>query len=172
MIGARGRDAMNYVVRPAIIRSIGLASLAWAVCCSGRAPTAPPSVVTPTVARVTVTGTISTVASSAQFTATATMSDNTTQDVTTQATWRSSDSTVVTVSATGVVSALAAGDADVTATYSNVTGVMHVRPLDVGGRQIAVPCAYGIAPSSIGDVPPAGGQYATEVTRSAGACPW
>jgi hypothetical protein len=46
--------------------------------------------------------------------------------VTAQATWQSSSTSVVTVNSSGVVSGIGAGDADVTATYQNVSGRMHV----------------------------------------------
>ena len=57
-----------------------------------------------------------------QFDAKATLSDSTTQDVTSSATWQSSDATVATVSASGVVTGVAAGTVTVTATYQNVSG--------------------------------------------------
>ena len=50
----------------------------------------------------------------------------TSQSVTAQASWQSSNNAVATVSAAGVVTGLAAGDADISATYQNVTGRMHV----------------------------------------------
>lgn len=54
-----------------------------------------------------------------QLTATATMTDSTTQDVTTLATWSSSNTTVATVNANGVVKLLKQGSVTVTATYYN-----------------------------------------------------
>jgi uncharacterized protein YjdB len=71
-----------------------------------------------------------------QFTATAVYSDNTTQDVTAQATWQSSDTTAAQVStggggggpggpgggARGTVTALAAGSSTISATFNGVTG--------------------------------------------------
>jgi uncharacterized protein YjdB len=63
----------------------------------------------------------------AQFTATATLSNGTTQDVTSQATWQSSNAAVATVTPTGIVRSVAAGEADISATYSSVSGSRQVR---------------------------------------------
>lgn len=90
-----------------------------AACGSQSTPTAPA-----TVASVAVTGTAPGVGASASFSATATLSDGTTQTVTSQATWASSNPSVATVNA-GTVSGLAPGEADITATYQNVTGRAH-----------------------------------------------
>jgi hypothetical protein len=53
----------------------------------------------------------------------ATMSDGTTADVTSKATWQSLDTAIATVSSSGNVSGVAAGDVAVQATYLNVTGM-------------------------------------------------
>ena len=58
-----------------------------------------------------------------QMTATATLSNGTTQDVTAQATWQSANTAVATVSSTGLVTGVAAGSAAITATYQNVSGI-------------------------------------------------
>jgi RHS repeat-associated protein len=52
------------------------------------------------------------------FTATATMTDGTTQDFTTQVVWTSSNTTVATIVSTGVASALAAGETTITAKWT------------------------------------------------------
>ena len=57
-----------------------------------------------------------------QLVAVAGFSDGSTQDVTSQAGWRSSDSTVASVSAAGLVTPLANGSALITATYQGVAG--------------------------------------------------
>jgi hypothetical protein len=54
------------------------------------------------------------------------MSDGTTQPVTNTARWSSSNSTVATVSASGAVTGVAAGDADITAAYQTTSGKVHV----------------------------------------------
>ena len=86
-----------------------------------------PAAPTPTVNAVTVSGTSPALGETSQFTATATLSTGTTQDVTAQATWQSSDGAVASVSGSGVVRSMAVGEADITATYSGVRGSQHVR---------------------------------------------
>jgi RHS repeat-associated protein len=61
-----------------------------------------------------------------QFNAIATLLDNSTRDVTSSATWSSANPGVATVSATGVVTAVTTGSADITATFSGLTGIAHV----------------------------------------------
>jgi len=86
-------------------------------------PTAPPA---PTVNALTVTGSAPLVGATSQFTATAAFSNGTTQNVTSQASWRSSNPSVASVNGSGVVSGLAAGTADVTATYQSASGTTHL----------------------------------------------
>ena len=78
-------------------------ALGIAACGSQSTPTAPA-----TVASVAVNGTAPGAGASAPFSATATLSDGTTQIVTSQATWTSSNTSVATVSA-GTVSGLRRG---------------------------------------------------------------
>ena len=59
------------------------------------------------------------------MTATATLSNSTTQNVTSQATWQSSNQVVATVNS-GLVTALQAGTVDITATYQNVNGSVRL----------------------------------------------
>jgi len=59
------------------------------------------------------------------LTATATLSNSTTQNVTSQATWQSSNQVVATVNI-GLVTALQAGTVDITATYQNVNGSVRL----------------------------------------------
>jgi len=56
-----------------------------------------------------------------QFVATATLSDGTPQDVTTQASWSSSMPAVASVSATGIAAGVGPGIATITATYSGLS---------------------------------------------------
>jgi len=95
---------------------VGAVVLAAAAVACG-SPTAPA-----TVKSVVVTGSAPAVGSSSQFTATATMSNGTTLDVTSSSTWSSSDSTVATVSTTGTVTGVAEGSASIQATYLSVSG--------------------------------------------------
>ncbi len=97
--------------------------------CGGSSPSTPsmPAAPTLTVSSVTVNGSLSAPGETAQFTATAMLSNGATQDVTAQATWRSSDASVAVVSSGGVVRSVAAGEADLTATYSGVAGLQHLK---------------------------------------------
>jgi len=61
------------------------------------------------------------VPSTVQFTATATYTDGTTGDVTSNCTWNAIPSSVVSISSTGLATALAVGTATVTATARGVT---------------------------------------------------
>ncbi|MGH9408877.1 MAG: Ig-like domain-containing protein [Vicinamibacterales bacterium] len=54
----------------------------------------------------------------------AAMSDGTSQDVTSASTFTSSDVTIGTVSATGVVTGIASGTVTITATYQGLTAVI------------------------------------------------
>ncbi|MQA29017.1 MAG: hypothetical protein GEU82_04145 [Luteitalea sp.] len=68
----------------------------------------------------------------AQLTATATLSDNSTQNVTTTATWESSNTVVASVNA-GLVTARAPGVADISATFQGVRGTA---PVSVGAASV------------------------------------
>jgi hypothetical protein len=104
--------------------------LAGVVACSGGDSSGPkptgPNTPTISVSSVSVTGTPPTIGGTVQFTAMATFSNGITQDVTSQATWQSSNPAILTVSALGVVTAVGLGDADVRATYQSVSGSQHV----------------------------------------------
>jgi hypothetical protein len=109
---------------------VGLCVLLLTQACGGSdsspAPTPTPPVVTLT--SVTISG-ISDTASVGQqvaLKATANRSDGTTVDVTAQATWASSNRVVADVSTTGSLTTLAAGLADIRATYNGVTGVLQL----------------------------------------------
>jgi hypothetical protein len=64
-----------------------------------------------------------TVGSTQQFTAQALSTDGSITNVTSQATWASTDQSVATVSSTGVVTGVGPGQANITAYYSGVTSV-------------------------------------------------
>jgi hypothetical protein len=91
------------------------------------APTTPTPTPTPTatVRAVTVTST-GTNPSSFQMGARADMSDGASRDVTMLSKWESSNATIATVSATGVLTVLGSGQVEVRATYQNVTGAMNL----------------------------------------------
>ena len=79
----------------------------------------------PTTTSVVVTGTVPAVGETSQLTARI-ISNGTTQDVTTQATWSSSNTAIATVSATGLLKVLQLGGATITATYQSVSGTLSV----------------------------------------------
>ena len=104
-----------------IIAALGLligATLVTAACGSSTSPSS--------VASIAVTGTAPAVGAVTQLTATATLSDGTTQDVTNSATWLASDPTVVTVSATGAVTGVRPGTTSVFVTVGAVTGALQL----------------------------------------------
>ncbi len=113
---------------------------------SPAAPSPAPAPAAPTVTAITVTGpgcaagisggpsirTLCTakdvrIGSTVQLVATATLSDSSTQSVTGQAQWTSSNQTVATVSNTGLVTILTTGETDVLATYQGKSGGHTVR---------------------------------------------
>jgi trimeric autotransporter adhesin len=73
---------------------------------------------------VTVAGTTTFTAANqtSQLTATEGLADGTSQDVTSQATWQSSNPAIATVSATGLVTSGALGQATITATFQGLSG--------------------------------------------------
>src|SRR5438067_972940 len=91
--------------------------------CSDSSPAPTPS---PSVSSVSVTGSTPNVGATTQFSATATLSNGTTQAVTSQASWQSTDTTVATVSSSGAVTGVDGGNADVRATYSGVAGSLGI----------------------------------------------
>jgi hypothetical protein len=77
------------------------------------------------VLSIAVDGSAPTIGTTTRFTALARLSDGSTQTVTTQATWQSSVPSVATVTNTGMVTGVSGGSTDITATYLNVSGVVH-----------------------------------------------
>lgn len=80
-------------------------------------------------------------AAAAQFTATATLSNSSTQAVTGQAAWTSSNTQVATVSASGAATPLSAGEAEIRATYQGATATARLTvtatpppPASISGR--------------------------------------
>ncbi len=99
-----------------------------------------------------------------QLVATATQSTGSTSDVTQQAAWLSSTPAVATVSATGLVTALSEGDADIGATFQGARG-------SVGVAVRAVRCALSISPGTA-TFGPFGGGGQVQVLVSAASCRW
>ncbi|MGN4932764.1 beta strand repeat-containing protein [Aeromonas rivipollensis] len=73
-----------------------------------------------------------------QLQAIATLSDDTTKDVSTQANWQSSNPTVLSIDDQGKATAIAAGDATVTATVQGVTGQTTVSAVDLTVSQLQI----------------------------------
>lgn len=145
----------------------GLSALILALisgCTFGSSPTNPttPAV---TVTTVVVSGSsgAATVGQTVTFAATAAFSDNTTSNVTTQATWESSNPAVATVSPTGVATFLAVGTVDVRATFRSVTGSTRVA---VGGTAPPVPTVTGVAVTGVGSAASPGQTVALVATAT------
>jgi len=80
-----------------------------------------------TVTSLAITGTLQVgEGETSQLTATATLSNGSSQDVSSQATWQSSNTSVATISGTGLLTALKAGTTDITAVYSGRTARVTV----------------------------------------------
>jgi hypothetical protein len=102
---------------------------------SSTTPTPTPAPITQ-MNRLTVTGltTVTAPGQTTQLTARAGFSDGSTQDVTNQATWQSSNTDVATVSGGGLVRAVTFGHADVTAAFQSFSEKVSINlPLDVTG---------------------------------------
>ena len=67
-----------------------------------------------------------------QFKATATYADSTTGDVTSSVTWTSSDTSVVTINASGLAMGVASGSATITATLNSTSGTASVTVTTAG----------------------------------------
>jgi uncharacterized protein YjdB len=101
-------------------------SFGWWACSSDPASSGAPPAPSPTLNSVSVTGTTPAPGGTSQFTATASLSNGSTQNVTNQSTWQSSDSSVATVNATGLVTGIDGGEVEIRATYQNVPGTLRV----------------------------------------------
>lgn len=94
--------------------------LALSGCSSSQAPSDTP------ILSISVAGAAPSVGSTSQFRATAVLSNGSTQDITSSAAWQSSSPAVAAVTSSGTVSGMNTGDADIRATYRNVTGTLHI----------------------------------------------
>ena len=109
---------------------LSLCAVLAAGCGSSGGGTTPPTPVTLTAFAVSSAGS-PVVGDTVQFTATATFSDGTTQNVAGQATWESSNQVVATITSGGLATFLAQGDTDIKATYrsssgTSMSGTTHV----------------------------------------------
>jgi len=75
---------------------------------------------------VSVSGDAPAVGTTSRFSASASLSNGTSQSVTTQASWQSSDTAVASVSAAGEVTGVNGGNVEIRATYQSVTGALRV----------------------------------------------
>jgi hypothetical protein len=103
---------------------------------SPTAPTQPPVSPGRTVSAVQLSGAASiSEGRTAQFTARATWSDGTEEDVSSRASWRSLNTGVATVTSTGLVTGVSTGTADVTAEFQGQSGR---KTLQIARAQMAV----------------------------------
>jgi len=81
-----------------------------------------------------------------QLTATASFTDGSTQDVTTQATWTTASAAVATVGTTGLVTGRGAGNTSITATFRSQPGSLPITVDTLAAGALTVICApYGDA---------------------------
>jgi hypothetical protein len=110
------------------LSGIAIVAALTLVGCSGNGSTTPtPTTPTATVSSVTVSSpTASATAPTVQLSATARMSDGSTRDVSATSAWSTSNSSLATISATGLLTVVASGEVDVRATFQTVTGTLHM----------------------------------------------
>lgn len=108
---------------------------------AGTTSTAPSNA---TVVSIVVTSATAS-SSTYQLTATARMSDGTSRDVTRSAIWESSNPLIATVSATGLVAVVTAGELDVRATYQSIVGSLHLLVAKVPPASLSIDGAPAIA---------------------------
>ena len=104
-----------------------------------------------TIAAISVTPVGHTIApgSNLQFTATGSFSDSSTQIITSEVTWASDNVAVATAASGGVITAVAAGTANVSATFNGVSGSAPLNVSSVTLTSIAVsPATALLAPGS------------------------
>ncbi len=104
---------------------------------------------TPTLSSISVTAPTNTVTagSSLQLTAEGTYSDDSTASLTTQVTWKSSDSTIASVNASGVLTGLQAGFVTITATDGATSGAFSINvtaaQVTPASISVTISAAYG-----------------------------
>jgi hypothetical protein len=133
--------------------------------CGGSSPVSPGGTVS--AVQVGVSGAAPTALApgdTRQLFATASRRDGTVVDVTNLATWQSSNPSIATVSASGLLVAAAEGSIDLFATYSDVRGTLHA---DI--RRTV--CDLTISPAS-SPFGPFGGAGSVSVTVASQTCRW
>ena len=151
------------------LRACALLSIMLLPACNKDNPAAPSAPETPTptpsTSYVVLSGVVPVTGASSQFTATAVGPDGAQTNVTSQATWRSSNEAVVSVAQGGMVRAVAIGSADVSATYNGVTGSTRL-------NVAATPCTFALAPTTA-TIPASGGSVTIAVSNVQGEqCQW
>lgn len=112
------------------MKKIGHLSLALLVCfafvgCGGSGKSSNKS--NPTLTSISVSGAVSVAAGlTQQFSANGIYSDGTSSNLTSQVTWKTSDTTVASISSSGMLTALKQGSVTVTAAMSSITGNLSV----------------------------------------------
>ena len=112
-----------YVCVPAAMLCVGCSNKSSS---TPSEPSPPSTQVTVTSVAVTGTNSFTEKGATAQLTATATLSNGTTENRTSTATWASDNATVASVSAQGLVTANATGDTTISATVSGVRGTRAI----------------------------------------------
>src|SRR5687768_5113501 len=119
---------------------ITLGALLGLASCSSGTPATP----TPTPSSLTVscdTPAFTEVGQQGRCSARVTLSNSTTQDQTAGVQWLSSDSRKISVTSSGVITAVAPGTAEVRALYSGLSAGQVVG--------VTVPCAFSVSPASV-----------------------
>lgn len=156
---------MRHFVRPYLtLIPLAVCFAAITTGCGSKSPAAP--TVTVTGVQVTVAGGASTSLApgeTRQFLATATRSDGTNVDVTSTASWQSSSTSIATVSPSGLVTAVAEGTADVSATYNGSRGSVRT--------DVKPTCTITLTPSAMA-FGPFGGSANAAVAVNSPSCQW
>ena len=153
---------LRFRVRDLLRCLMALSLLTLAVACSsdsspsytqtGATPTSPTTPTTPTITGVTVNGTTAFTSrgATAQFSAMVTLSNGTSEDRTSTAAWQTSNSSVASVSSSGVVTAQGSGDADISAAIGTVSGargisvrIVNRTPDPAAGQRLPLPNVEG-----------------------------
>jgi hypothetical protein len=149
---------------PSNLTLIILLLSAFGAGCGSKSPAGP--TVTVTGVQVTVAGSGSTSLApgeSRQLVAMATRSDGIGVDVTSAASWQSSATSIATVSASGLVTAIAEGSVDVSATYNGVRGSLRA--------DVKPTCTISLTPATV-SFGPFGGAATIVVTVNSNSCQW
>lgn len=152
---------------------LGTVSVGFSIACENgtRPAPAPLAPTPPTVTALTVAAPASSRVGAPPVTATATarLSDGSTEDVSSRAVWRSDDAGVAAVSTLGIVQPLAVGTTTITAEYAGRSGSASLRvepaAFDVRGRVIE---KYGSRPIAGAAIAIASGPHAGTTATSDG----